>query len=47
MQSLPKVVATSVVRATQMGDSHGGIYIVDLETGDFEKVVDWHKRNID
>jgi len=47
MQSLPKVVATSVIRATQMGDSHGGMYIVDLETGDFAKVVDWHKRNID
>ena len=47
MQKLPKVVVTSVIRAVQMGDSHGGVYLVDLESENFEKVVDWHKENID
>jgi hypothetical protein len=28
---LPKILATSVVRATDFGDSHGGLYLIDLE----------------
>ncbi|GAG21460.1 unnamed protein product [marine sediment metagenome] len=47
MRELPKVVATSVIRATQMGDTHGGMYLVDLEAGEFEKTIDWHKEDID
>ena len=28
---LPKLIATSVVRGSQQGESHGGVYTVDFE----------------
>ncbi len=34
---LPVVVASSVVRSTLKGESHGGVYMVDLETGAAEQ----------
>lgn len=43
---LPKILCSSVVRSTHRGDSHGGIYIVDLNSGDYEKVIDWNNPNI-
>lgn len=39
---LPRVIATSVVRSTHQGDSHGGVYLVDLERGDIEQMIDWN-----
>ena len=42
MQKLPKVITTSVIRSTRQGESHGGVYLVDLESGDFEQVIDWN-----
>lgn len=39
---LPKVVLSSVVRSTHQGESHGGVYLVDMETGGVEQVVDWN-----
>ncbi|MEP7070751.1 MAG: hypothetical protein ABI839_00050 [Verrucomicrobiota bacterium] len=39
---LPRVIATSVVRSSQQGESHGGVYLVDLATGEFEQVIDWN-----
>ncbi len=44
---LPKLIATSVVRGSQQGESHGGIYTVDFErqTGDLR--VDWNSGDID
>ena len=41
MRDLPTVLATSVVRSTHEGESHGGIYLVDLGMGSFEEVVRW------
>jgi hypothetical protein len=41
MTPLPKVLATSVVRSAHEGESHGGIYLVDLGSGDCEQVVRW------
>jgi hypothetical protein len=38
---LPKVLATSVVRSAHEGESHGGAYLVDLDSGDCEKVIHW------
>ena len=46
MCELPKVIASSVVRSTQQGDSHGGLYLVDLETEKIEKVIDWNTVDI-
>jgi hypothetical protein len=41
MDELPQVLATSVVRSTKQGESHGGVYLVDLATGDRELLQDW------
>ncbi|HYZ13516.1 MAG TPA: hypothetical protein VFA08_07920 [Actinomycetota bacterium] len=46
MQELPQVLATSVVRSTQQGESHGGVYLVDLSTGDRELLKDWDDPSI-
>lgn len=43
---LPTVVVTSVIRSAYQGQSHGGVYLVDLETGKHEQVVDWDESNI-
>jgi len=42
-----KLVATSVVRGSCKGESHGGIYIVDLETERVYQPVDWNTMDID
>ena len=44
---LPKLIATSVVRGSQQGESHGGIYIVDFENETDELRVDWNSSDID
>jgi hypothetical protein len=41
MMRLPKVIATSVVRSAHEGESHGGIYLVDLGSNECEQVVRW------
>lgn len=41
------VIATSVVRGSEQGQSHGGIYLVDLETGETNQVFDWNTCEID
>jgi hypothetical protein len=43
----PKVIVTSVVRGSQQGESHGGIYTVDFETEKVEQRVDWNSADID
>jgi len=44
---LPKVLCTTVVRSSHVGDSHGGVYLVDLATGSHEQMVDWNDGSID
>lgn len=44
---IPKLLVSSVVRGAQQGDSHGGLYVVDIERGEFEQVVDWNTAGID
>jgi hypothetical protein len=44
---LPKLIATSVIRGSQQGESHGGIYTVDFETQTGELRVDWNTSDID
>ncbi len=43
---LPTVLMTEVVRSSEQGDSHGGAYLIDLETKKFEKVLDWNRMDI-
>ncbi len=44
---MPKVIVTSVVRGSQQGESHGGVYIVDVENNDVTQRVDWNSGEID
>ncbi len=44
---LPKLIATSVVRGSQQGESHGGVYVVDFERQEGTQVVDWNTSDID
>jgi hypothetical protein len=41
------LIATSVVRSSHQGESHGGVYIVDLQHGTSDQVVDWNTTEID
>jgi hypothetical protein len=43
----PTLIATSVVRGSQQGESHGGIYTVDFERQTGEQHVDWNTSDID
>ncbi|MEZ5938946.1 MAG: hypothetical protein R3C52_12140 [Hyphomonadaceae bacterium] len=47
MKSLPRLLVSSVVRGSQQGDSHGGLYLVDPSTGSVEQVMDWNTSAID
>lgn len=47
MKNLPIVICTSVIRSSQQGESHGGMYIVDFNTNQFRQVVDWNDPSID
>lgn len=44
---LPKFVATSVVRGSRQGESHGGVFTVDFEKQEVEQHVDWNTSEID
>ncbi len=46
MNDLPRVLATSVIRSTFQGESHGGVYPIDLASGDRQQVVDWDDPSI-
>lgn len=46
MPLLPSVLVSSVVRGANQGDSHGGLYRVDLETGAHEQLLDWNDGRI-
>ncbi len=44
---LPKLIATSVVRGSRQGESHGGVFTVDFEKQAVERHVDWNTTAID
>ena len=45
--SLPTLITSSVVRGTQQGESHGGIYLVNFADQTVDQVVDWDTSDID
>lgn len=45
--SLPTVIMTAVVRSAHQGDSHGGVYLVDLERGTWRQTIDWNDGSIE
>lgn len=44
---LPKLVATSVVRGSQQGESHGGVFTIDFDKQECIQHVDWNTGEID
>jgi len=42
-----KLITTSVVRGSEQGESHGGVYIIDVERQDVRQVMDWNTTDID
>ncbi len=44
---LPTLIATTVVRGAQRGESHGGVYLVNFATHDVNQVVNWSTTEID
>ncbi|MDJ0655845.1 MAG: hypothetical protein QNJ40_16890 [Xanthomonadales bacterium] len=44
---MPTLIATSVVRGSRQGESHGGVYLVDLDRQRARRVVDWDTMDID
>ena len=42
-----KLVATSVVRGSHQGESHGGVYLLDLAAQEVTQVLDWDRAGID
>ena len=41
------LIATSVVRGSRQGDSHGGVYLVDLNRERVRHAIDWNAPDID
>jgi hypothetical protein len=46
-EALPTVVCSSVIRSVHQGESHGGVYLVDLQRRATEQVLDWTDADID
>lgn len=42
-----RLLVSSVVRGSRLGDSHGGLYLVDPAHASFEQVLDWNTVDID
>ena len=42
-----KLLATSVVRGSHQGESHGGVYLIDLDAQEVRQPVDWNRGDID
>jgi len=42
-----KLVTTSVVRGSHQGESHGGVYLLDLDRQVAVQTIDWNKTDID
>jgi len=41
------LITTSVVRGSQQGESHGGIYLVNFAQESVDQVVDWNTSEIE
>ena len=45
--NLPKLIATSVVRGSEKGQSHGGVYTIDFNSQEVEQHIDLNAGDID
>ncbi len=44
---LPKLIATSVVRGSEKGQSHGGVFLIDFQETSTLQCLDWNDGTID
>lgn len=44
---MTKLVTTSVIRGSNQGESHGGVYLIDLDAQTVIQTIDWDKADID
>jgi len=44
---MTRLITTSVVRGSKQGESHGGVYLVDLADQQVVQVLDWNTMDID
>lgn len=44
---LPTIIATSVVRGSRQGESHGGVFMVNFEKQNVVQLIDWDTSKID
>ena len=47
LRNLPRLIVTSVVRGSEQGQSHGGVYTVDFESQNVVQHIDWNRGDID
>jgi hypothetical protein len=47
IEQLPPLIATSVVRGSEQGQSHGGLYLVDPASQQVLQMLDWNTADID
>ena len=47
VSDIPPLIATSVVRGSEQGQSHGGVFIIDPATQSVHQVLDWNTADID
>lgn len=46
-KKLPTIIATSVIRGSRQGESHGGVFMVNFEKQDVVQLIDWDTSKID
>jgi hypothetical protein len=46
-EHFPRIVNTSVVRSAHKGESHGGVFLLDLKARSVQQVLDWNDDSID
>lgn len=42
-----KLITTSVVRGSHQGESHGGVYLIDIENQTSSQPIDWNRTDIE
>lgn len=47
LKDIPRLIATSVVRGSQQGESHGGVYTIDFAARSVTQHIDWNTADID
>jgi hypothetical protein len=47
VSDIPPLIATSVVRGSEQGQSHGGVYLIDPSAQAVHQVLDWNTADID